>query len=291
MGSKNVRKFVWMLVLFATLLATCSPQTSFAQSSMNQGSQLSKEMESSPSPDQEQMILNATVQIYTISFVDGQGPEENGVKMLRALGTLVNCREGTLLVTHDHWEYLDQKGVVQFYDAEGSLFLEISTEEFSRSILYQDKGTLVLKFPAGWANHKLSTSQTSHVNKSPVPVLEANLGDAQAVTKGSNVYIARHQPDSAMKISLLAAEVVAVKSKKGVRVFILKSLDGDAIVRGDSGGGLWFNGQLIGNTWLAYPVTQRSLLPGHSTETHEIYLDKSTSAQLPVNFLNTFASP
>ena len=47
----------------------------------------------------------------------------------------------------------------------------------------------------------------------------------------------------------MPAPVTAVEQREERPIYVLRSLDGQAIVQGDSGGGVWWNGRLVGNTW------------------------------------------
>jgi len=48
---------------------------------------------------------------------------------------------------------------------------------------------------------------------------------------------------------MLEAEVESIGEYKGLPIFVLRSLDGLPIVSGDSGGGIWQDGRLVGNMW------------------------------------------
>jgi hypothetical protein len=274
-----------MLVLLFTLLGTSLPYPSFASNYLSLGPQQSEESRSGLDPDQARRILNATVQIFMISLVQGQGPEEDGVKLSNGLGTLVNHGDDMLLITHDHWPYFDQVEIVQLYDAEGKLILKISGEEFLLSILYRDTGTLALKIPGRPEICESISAQKPDREEEMVRLAGAELADAEAVPKGAVVYVARHEPDDPLRVNLMAAKVVAHKTQNGVRVFKLISLDGAVVLHGDSGGGLWYKGKLVGNTWMTFIDLRRS------TETKEIYLDRSTAAQLPESIVNNCARP
>ena len=74
--------------------------------------------------------------------------------------------------------------------------------------------------------------------------------------------------------------LTAVEESENRPVFILRSLDGQPIVQGDSGGGVWWNGRLIGNTWATEMITGWRL--GHwSINASDTPTDISFTAQFP----------
>jgi hypothetical protein len=70
------------------------------------------------------------------------------------------------------------------------------------------------------------------------------------------VQIAHRQPGKRDKVEMMAAKVEAVIEYKGLPAYQLRSLDGQPVLVGDSGGGMWFEGELVGNLWATLTVPQ-----------------------------------
>lgn len=48
----------------------------------------------------------------------------------------------------------------------------------------------------------------------------------------------------------MAAEVLAIESHNNIPLLSLRSLHGQTIEPGDSGGGVWLDGRFVGNLWM-----------------------------------------
>jgi hypothetical protein len=198
----------------------------------------------------ERNILNASVQIYMYSLIDQDAQAQNDNQRLtigeaqqriagqqsyclaHGLGTLVLTGQGLLIVTHDHWaDVLESADLVQFRDADGKILQTVTGLEFRLSILYRDTGTLVLIAPAG-------------VHRSP-----ASLGESDQVPLDGKVLIVRQNPDGSGRLQVIETEVKSSETFKGLSAWMLDTLNGDPLVRGDSGGGVWLDGKLVGNLW------------------------------------------
>jgi hypothetical protein len=152
--------------------------------------------------------------------------------MGHGLGTLVATDQGVLIVTHDHWgDVLEIADVVEFRDASGRPLQTITGLEFRMSVLYRDSGTMVIVAPAG-------------INLAP-----AKLGDSRQVPLERKVLITRQNPDGSGGVQVIEAEVKSAEIFEGRNAWMLDTLNGDALVRGDSGGGVWLEGKLVGNLW------------------------------------------
>ena len=195
-------------------------------------------------------ILQATVQITMIEI---QWHEQTVVyrdesqqtlalrstrHMDKGIGTLLSYRDETLLISHNHWSQLTSMSVpdlVQFHDADGRFLVEMPGVTFSRLILFRAGGTLIMRAP---------------------PALTAQLPNAAAVghvaslIPGDIVFVAHRQANQNDKVVLMAAEVLAIESRNKMPLLSLRSLNGQAIEPGDSGGGVWVDGRFIGNLWL-----------------------------------------
>jgi hypothetical protein len=228
--------------------------------------------------DAQQQILAATVRITLFApLTDGQGNPQvvtvDGQKAIQytvgeGLGTLTHSGADVFIVTHDHWTLLTPNlHKVQFQNVAGDLLLEVSGPEFQQMIRYRDGGTMVLD-----AANELVNGLTA------VPT-----GSSQSVGKNNIVHLAYRQPQTGA-ISVAAMLVQELSDFQGQPVYRLVSLDGASVVGGNSGGGAYVDGQLVGNMWTT--TMEREVLRatgevvGQRTQT-----DLSLVAQLPITVL------
>lgn len=191
-----------------------------------------------------QRILNATVQIKLIApLTDEAGDpvvaESNGSwhaqnQATHGIGTLVNAGNEVIIITHDHWgEMLKRAETVQFRNARGDMLAEIRGSAFRDLLLYKDQGTLLMAAPQELA---------------PLFAQAVVRGDSRQIVNGSMVFMTRHQAGNSL-VEVVAAQVTDVMTESGPVTYDLLSLDGTPIVKGDSGGGVWSEGELVGNIW------------------------------------------
>jgi hypothetical protein len=211
-------------------------------------------------PEAKNAILNATVQIYMFSLIRNDGSSntgdarltlgeaqqgldaKHGYYMGHGVGTLVATDQGTLIVTHDHWgEVLEIADLVEVRDAKGCTLQTTTGLEFRMSILYRDMGTMVLIAPAG------------------VNLVPARLGDSSLVSLHTKALITRQNPDGSGSLEVIAAEIKSTENFKGQEAWRLDTLDGEVLVPGDSGGGVWLDGKLVGNLWARRMKSKLSL--------------------------------
>jgi hypothetical protein len=233
----------------------------------------------------EQRILRATVQITLVceeiqetaigstSEVRGQVSRTTNSTIADGIGTLVSYEGEILLVTHNHWPQMVDSAKpdrVRFHDAQGEPLLEIDGAVFYYNILYRDGGTLVMRAPEALVNEL-------------EPVVEVS--DHQSVVPGQIVHVVRHQPGSEKKVGLLTARVTAVDEDRFHSVMTLQSMNGQSIEPGDSGGGVWVNGTLVGNMWMT--IRQERFHSDSPEETTLTVTDRSRAAALKESLLNS----
>ena len=183
-------------------------------------------------------ILSTTLQIKVYAPKPGaqttSGPRP--YLLAQGLGTLANWQGEPVIVTHNHWgALLAEAEFVHILDAQGEIVLELGGEDFRALIRYQDAGTLILTDPQCLRGACSTTL--------------AEIGDSQSIPPGETILIVHQALDGSVRVELMSAQVIALAQYKGLTVFKVRSLDGQAIQSGDSGGGMWHNGQLIGNLW------------------------------------------
>lgn len=224
-----------------------------------------------------QQILNATVQIKLIApLTDAAGKavvaESNGEWRVQnavaaGLGTLVKENGQIVIVTHDHWGDLLLKAErVEFKNADGDLVAEINGVFLRNLIRYRDNGTLLLQAP-----QELTPLFGRAVEK----------GDSRAIDTGKEVFLTRHQAGD-NRVEVVLAQVTAVAATSNIPTYDLISLDGSPIIKGDSGGGVWSGGELVGNMW--WTVLEE-------TQTQTRATDASGAAALTESIQESLATP
>lgn len=197
--------------------------------------------------DQHSQILGATVQIKLIKPEGNQLGSQNQIQIrfARGLGTLLEDKDQVFIVTHDHWgEMLLSAELVEFRDANGDLLAETSGLFFRNLIRYRDKGTLVFQAP---------------VELEPIFSLAVKRGEQRLIQTGLDVDITRIRPGK-REVEVISAQVTGVSDQSGVLTYELINHDGTDIVKGDSGGGIWSDGNFIANMWWA--VVQETVVVG-----------------------------
>lgn len=84
----------------------------------------------------------------------------------------------------------------------------------------------------------------------------AHLGSSDQVRIGDKVLLVHQANGETSRVVVLEAVVEGSTTYKELPAFKLHTLDGQPIVSGDSGGGVWLNGQLVGNMWGRETVQQ-----------------------------------
>jgi hypothetical protein len=198
-----------------------------------------------PQPSQSGDLLNSIVQITMYIFSDGNGGvnstrsieqalaaiKSNPCIMNIGLGTVVQVEGQITIITHNHWRPLSDVGLVQFSDANGTVVISMTPFEFEKLILFQDAGTTILIAPAN------------------LGIAPATMGSPRQAAKGQIVSIVRRQPGNMNQIEVVQARIVKEALYESLEAWKLQAMNGDFISPGDSGGGIWLNGQWIGNTW------------------------------------------
>jgi hypothetical protein len=163
---------------------------------------------------------------------------QKSIKHTSGMGTLVSHLGETLLISHDHWSLFTSGKApdkVEFHNTEGSLLHEMAGADLLPLILFHDSGTFILKAPETLAARAIAT---------------ANMGLFETLNPGDIVHVVHHDNEQNDEISLLAAEIVSNEVYNGVPMLSLRSLNGQSIEPGDSGGGIWIDGHLAGNLWM-----------------------------------------
>jgi hypothetical protein len=246
------------------------------------------------SPSEAQIVLGATIQI---SMFPGDSLEALGLGQRHpsltealaetdveyryelGLGTLVSCNGEILLITHDHWGSLDDLGMVQFRNAAGDPLLELGAAAFKALIRYQDGGTMILGKgrngnPSDYLSAMVWSSQAKYSHR--IHPVELELGKHVGV--GDRLIVVRQGRTDSAAVELLTASVESLQERWGQTVYKLRNEDGEQIMPGDSGGGLWLDGRFVGNMWKS-EYTYR--WDWDAMKLHKQWSDTSYAAGLP----------
>ncbi|MFO7664297.1 MAG: hypothetical protein R6X18_17125 [Chloroflexota bacterium] len=156
---------------------------------------------------------------------DGRDTQLNSVST--GLGTLVNTRDGTYIVTHDHYAQLDASCAnVEMTDYTGSEVL-LDIVSFRALIRYRNNGVLILDAPVGLPKG-------------------VSAGNGEEVEPGAEVQIVHRDADTG-RLSIVPAVVERWIDYQGIPSFRLRNLNGEVFRKGNSGGGVWYEGRLVGS--------------------------------------------
>ena len=223
----------------------------------------------------QRQILDATIQIkMQTPRIDEIGnpvlaENENGWyvvnEMAHGLGAVVQIDNQLFIVTHDHWGSLLGTAVtVEYQDANGNLLTQISGDVFRSHIAYADHGTMVLQIP-----DTVTSTFPPSVSTTIIPL-----------TIGNEVYVTRHQVGQE-NVEVVLARVTSLTQQYGTPTYQLETLDGSSFVHGDSGGGVWANGQFAGNLWETIFIETIELNAGHEISSEKNLTPYSIAAAVP----------
>ena len=180
----------------------------------------------------QEQILASTIQIEMY----GAGRKQAGATYLRGtagLGTLVQYGGQRFIVTHNHWSLLAAAELksVELYSAAGERLLVLDATAFHALVRYQDGGTMLLAAPQ------------------PLPgVTPAAVGDGAALLVGDRVWLATYEVSGGLDVAVTTAQVERVDAASVPGQLQLRG-PAAAVAPGDSGGGVWHDGKLVGNLW------------------------------------------
>lgn len=193
----------------------------------------------------DDQILASTVQIE----VYDNGGIKAGAKqtyVALGLGTLLEYDGERYILTHNHWpnSLVDVKRV-ELHSASGEPLVTLDRAAFLTLVRYRDAGTLLLAAPQ-------------------LPgVSAAQLGDRNSLASGDKLRLAVRDARNGSAITVIQARVERVGGKGNPGQLRLHGPK-TAVAPGDSGGGVWHEGQLVGNLWGIIETVQKSPRPGSS---------------------------
>ncbi|HZD10751.1 MAG TPA: trypsin-like peptidase domain-containing protein, partial [Candidatus Binatia bacterium] len=177
---------------------------------------------------QEQM-LSSTIQIEMI----GRGWVDGGLRhrpASRGMGTLVQDGDRRFILTHNHWSLPGAEvDRVELSNAAAELLVVLEGNAFHSLVRYEDRGTLILEAPQSLAG-----------------VAPAALGDGSKLMPGDTVWLLSQDAGEGTSLGIASARVQRVDASAIPGLITLRESDA-AVVAGDSVGGVWREGRLVGN--------------------------------------------
>jgi hypothetical protein len=183
--------------------------------------------------------LNRIKDSTLLIVVEAIQPEE--VILEYGMGTLVQHQGEILLVTHNHYgDLLQDMNILELRDAQNRLIRRIYGYEFKSLIIYQDAGTLVLRAPDGLTD----------------ALTPGDLDNTPELKPGDMVQVAHRAGPDRDQVEVIDSVVNEISVYEAAPAYLLRSLNGPVIHPGDSGGGVWYNGRLVSNTWSVITTKQ-----------------------------------
>ena len=228
-----------------------------------QSTPLAAEVQVKDTKTDPELINNATLLIVVENI------QQTGVTLAYDMATLVKIQNEYFLVTHNHWgDMLKDMNILELRDADNKLIQLIYGSKFKSLIVYQDAGTMVLHAPDGLAD----------------AFTPANLDNPPQLKIGDTVQVAHHSQPNRDQVEILDAVVEEISVSKDAPVYTLRSLNGQSLQPGDSGGGVWHNGKLVANTWTV--TTKYTVVDAVGTvdPASETMTDRSNAAIFPESY-------
>ena len=188
-------------------------------------------------------ILASTVQIEMFDM----GRIEEGlrhVRTSRGFGTVVQYEGRRFILTHNHWSIpAAELSRVAFRNGAGDGLLVLDGAAFYGLVRYADGGTMLLDAPVGLSE-----------------VSAAELGDRAALAVGDTVWLATYDYEDGIGVWIETAWIEEVEGSYVPGRLMLRGEE-TAVTSGDSGGGVWVDGKVVGNLW-AIQVAKSEWLGG-----------------------------
>jgi hypothetical protein len=195
--------------------------------------------------------------------------QKSGVTLGYDMATLVQCQGEPYLVTHNHWgEMLQDNNIIELRQADYKMIRTIYAKDFKSLVVYQDAGTMVLRPPEGL----------------PSSLTPGSLDTDPQLLAGDTVQVAHWNHPNRSQMEVSEAVIEESSSLKGEPVYTLRTLDGQPLHPGDSGGGVWHNGKLIANTWTVVTKYKTVDTAGTVDPASETLTDISHAAIFPKEF-------
>jgi hypothetical protein len=163
---------------------------------------------------------------------------------------------------------LQDTNILELHDAANHKIRSISGFEFKNLIVYQDPGTLVLRAPYGL------TDALTPVDVDHQPQLRP----------GDIVQVAHRGGSNRDNVEILDAVLEEITVSGVTPLYKLRFPDGPLLSHGDSGGGIWSGGILVGNTWSIVMTSTTEEISGTSAPVSQSQTNLSYAAIFPETF-------
>ena len=203
--------------------------------------------------ESNRMYLESSVQILV--YPDESDQHERG------LGTLIWMGGEQVILTHNHWDYLEDFQRALIVNADNQLLLKLTGRQFKDLIRYRDRGTLILGAP-------------DEIHLKP-----SRLSKDQNLRVGDIIDVVKRNPDDRYQAESVPAEIISIDEYHNLPVIRFRLLGGKTIRRGDSGGSVWFQGRLLGNTGGMYTEEESVFWSGDKK------IQTSIAALFPLDYL------
>lgn len=118
-------------------------------------------------------------------------------------------------------------------NADGNLLLTIDAAAFRALIHYRDGGTMVL-----------------HAPEQLTGVIPVTVRHVSSLSAGDFVWLVRYSNSGrGPSLDIAAGSIHSIEEAHAPHLLQLLMLDGNSASPGDSGGGVWYDGQPVGNVW------------------------------------------
>lgn len=184
-----------------------------------------------PPAAQHNYLLDSSLRILMLSERDGE------LNANPSLGSLIMHDGQPTILTHNHWTSLNNDTAVemQVFDLTGTLLARLPAQLITAMTIHSDAGTLMLAAPAEVSRH-VRAAQIGRVNDIQ-PNMQLQMVYGHATVAGGETFV----------ITMVTVEQLS--QHHGLPIFQLRGLDGQIAQRGNSGGAVFLNGQLVGNMW------------------------------------------
>lgn len=196
--------------------------------------------EAALSIEEERRVMSSIVQIEMFGRATIEGNQRH-TTVASGLGTLVQAGRQRFIITHNHWSVsAAELARAELRDAAGERLLVLDAPTFLSLIRYQDAGTMIFAAPPQLTG-----------------VLPAALGDGATLVAGDVVWRASQHAGREYHVGLASARVRRVEAAVVPGLIELQGSNAP-VLAGDSGGGIWHDGRLVGNLWA---ITEATVSP------------------------------
>ncbi len=206
-----------------------------------------------------------------LEFIGKPGDNQDAAIAAQGLGTLVQINGRHFILTHNHWP-MSVVAVDRLIirNSRGTQILVLDRLDYLSQVCFRDKGTLLFSVPG-----KLNG------------LLAAEIADSKSLKPNAAVWVVSRKPNSDWELGAIQAQLLPNHPGTGPGTISLSG-PSSAVSQGDSGGGIWYEGRLIGNLWAMF-VSPRLNVVRHDSD-HSGLIDYQPNGELLAASLPDFHS-